>query len=290
MYGMGKLKDKLFGIFEKKAQNSEEYFEPHDELRLRSEGLDREVRVSIFLPPSHSIHRKEPYRLLILNDGQDHETLHLGATLRKAYRKRRIGMTVVAAVHAGDRMREYGTIGRPDYQNRGDRANAYALFLTTQLLPYLREGYHAGHTPETTAIAGFSLGGLSAFDFAWHHPHLVHHVGVFSGSLWWRSKAFSAEAPDADRIVHTHVAESDHRLGMHFWFQCGTEDETADRNANGIIDSIDDTLDLMHLLEKKGYRRGRNVEYVEVEGGQHNQETWGKVLPQFLEWALDPAR
>ena len=28
---------------------------------------------------------------------------------------------------------------------------------------------------------------------------------------------------------------------MKFFFECGTEDETEDRNGNGIIDSIDDT-------------------------------------------------
>ena len=286
---MGKLKDKLFGIFTPKEGNSEEYFAPHDELTLESVGLERAVRVSVFLPPSHSIYRKEPYHLLILNDGQDAEALQLGATLRKLYRKRRMAMTVVAAVHAGDRMEEYGTIGRPDYKGRGSRANAYALFLTTQLLPYLREGYHAGHSPETTAIAGFSLSGLAAFDFAWHHPHLVHSVGVFSGSLWWRAKPYSPAAPDADRIVHTHVAESEPRQGLRFWFQCGTDDEPDDRNGNGIIDSIDDTLDLMHLLEKKGYRRGKNIEYVEVEGGKHDQATWAAVLPAFLEWGMRPA-
>ena len=285
---MGKLKDKIFGFFDKKIQNSEEYFAAHDELALRSEGLGRDVRVSIFLPPSHSIHRKEPYHLLLLNDGQDADAVHLGATLRKLYRKRRIAMTVVAAIHAGDRLQEYGTIGRPDYQGRGAKANAYALFITAQLLPYLREGYHAGHTPETTVVAGFSLGGLSAFDFAWHHPHLTGAVGVFSGSLWWRSKAFDPAAPDADRIVHTHVAESEPREGLRFWFQCGSEDEREDRNQNGIIDSIDDTLDLMHLLEKKGYRRGKNIEYVEVEAGQHDQATWAEVLPAFLEWGLRP--
>ena len=33
--------------------------------------------------------------------------------------------------------------------------------------------------------------------------------------------------------------------GLKFFFQCGNMDETMDRNKNGIIDSIDDTLDLI---------------------------------------------
>lgn len=248
--------------------------------------LGRAVRISLFLPPSHSIHRKESYELLLFNDGQDAEALRMGNTLRLLYRKRRINMTVVAAIHAGDRLHEYGTVGSPDYQGRGAGANDYARFLESILLPHLRERYHCGYDRATTTIAGCSLGGLSAFDFAWNYPSLVSRVGVFSGALWWRSQPFEEQRPDANRILHRRVAVSHRIPDLRFWFQCGTNDEDHDRNKNGVIDSIDDTLDLMHALEKKGYRRGKNIEYVEVEAGRHVNETWAEVLPQFLEWAL----
>ncbi len=41
--------------------------------------------------------------------------------------------------------------------------------------------------------------------------------------------------------------------GMKFFFECGTLDEAGDRNNNGIIDSIDDTKDLISALVDKGY-------------------------------------
>jgi len=40
--------------------------------------------------------------------------------------------------------------------------------------------------------------------------------------------------------------------GLKFFFECGTADETEDRNGNGIIDSIDDTKDLISALINKG--------------------------------------
>ena len=40
---------------------------------------------------------------------------------------------------------------------------------------------------------------------------------------------------------------------MKFYFECGTADESADRNQNGVIDSIDDTKDLISTLIEKGY-------------------------------------
>ena len=72
---------------------------------------------------------------------------------------------------------------------------------------------------------------------------------------------------------------------MNFWFQCGTWDEYDDRDGDGVIDSIQDTLECIAELERKGYAWGVNTRYLEVKEGMHNPETWAKVLPDFLMWA-----
>ena len=64
----------------------------------------------------------------------------------------------------------------------------------------------------------------------------------------------------------------------------GTHDETSDRNNNGIIDSIDDTLDLIRELEAKGYQRKTDIEYLELADGRHDVPTWGRAMPAFLQW------
>jgi hypothetical protein len=53
-----------------------------------------------------------------------------------------------------------------------------------------------------------------------------------------------------------------------------------------VIDAIQDTLELIEALEESGYRRGQDVEYVEVSGGRHEYETWAKCLDDFLEWVF----
>ena len=73
---------------------------------------------------------------------------------------------------------------------------------------------------------------------------------------------------------------------LKFWFQAGTNDEKSDRNGNGVIDSIDDTLDLIVELTKKGYRPFHDIDYVETQEGEHNHNTWKKVMPEFLKWAF----
>ena len=184
-------------------------------------------------------------------------------------------------------MQEYGAMGRLDYLKRGAKAHLYTRFLLKELMPELHHRYRISTDAQHNAIAGFSLGGLSAFDIAWNHPEQFGQVGVFSGSLWWRSRAFTPEAPDAHRIVHYMVSQGPRREGLRFWFQAGTKDEEEDRNNNGIIDAIDDTLDLIGELKHWSYREGTDIRYVEVIGGEHNPATWGKVMPDFLHWAFD---
>lgn len=247
--------------------------------------LGREVRISVFLPPRY-FERNKHYPVLYFNDGQDMEMARMANTLERLYAAQLLRQIVVVAIHAGDRIQEYGTAGRADYKNRGIKADAYQCFILQELIPALRKRYRLSDLPQDAAFAGFSLGGLSAFDIAWNHARYFSKVGVFSGALWWRSQAFTPENPDGHRIIHELVHESRKREGMRFWFQCGTNDETDDRNGNGIIDAIDDTLDLIRALKTKGYREGHDITYVEVDGGEHNHHTWAKVLPDFLIWAF----
>ena len=134
-------------------------------------------------------------------------------------------------------------------------------------------------------VAGFSLSGLLAFDLAWHYPQHFATAGGFSGALWWRSKKFRQAEPDANRILHTQVAAANELPDARFWFQAGTEDEQEDRNNNGIIDAIDDTLQLINLLKDKGIAT-TDVYYLEMEGGRHEPATWARALPHFIQWSL----
>ena len=252
---------------------------------LRSSYLGRTVEVELFLPSNLSAATQLP--LLVFNDGQDSTALRIEPTLQDLFDAGAIPDCMVVGVHAADRLQEYGTHLQLDYQQRGQRANAYVQFVLRELLPWLEYEFPITTNPAQRFFFGFSLGGLSAFDIVWNYPNAFGAVGVFSGALWWRHQPFRAEDPDADRIVHDMVNADAFRPGLRFWLQTGTRDETDDRNQNGIIDSIDDTNDLILLLEQKGYRNdGYEIRYVEVLDGEHNQQTWAQVLPQFLLWCF----
>ena len=269
-------------VKEKSTERVNEFLTIH-RLIVRSKRLKRKVQVDLFLPTDFD--GLKSYKSLLLNDGQDWEQLKLVDTLTSRFEKPQGRDLVVIGVHAGDRLNEYGTSGIPDYAGRGWKARTYANFILYKLLPYLRKHYGFFSDSLKSAAAGFSLGGLSAIDMVWGHPEAFSKAGVFSGSFWWRSSQPDDRYPDADRIMHYLVGAGRFKPGMKFWFQAGTKDEECDRNNNGVIDAIDDTLDLIHVLKAKGYT-DRDIHYSEIEGGEHNFHTWSQVFPEFLDWCF----
>jgi predicted alpha/beta superfamily hydrolase len=185
------------------------------------------------------------------------------------------------------REQEYGTECRADYKGRGARAGLYKKFIFDELLPFIRHTYQITSFIDKS-FAGFSLGGLSALDIVWNHANEFSKVGVFSGSLWWRRKSYEDGYDcEKDRLMHLQIRKGMHHPWLKFFIQTGQLDETADRNNNGVIDSIDDALELIGALKERGYTEDQ-INYVELEDGEHTIETWGRVFPDFLKWGWAP--
>lgn len=255
-----------------------------ENVSLQSVFLQRGVKVDFYLPLD--VAEPSEMSLLLINDGQDMEKAGFQIILEQLYSEKKIAPLLCAAIHAGaERKMEYGVAAHSDYAGRGAKAEAYTSFIIDELIPYIKDTYKVFSFHEK-AFAGFSLGGLSALDIVWNHPDEFNKVGAFSGSFWWRSVDQDAAVYDDDkhRIMQQQIRKGEFHAGLKFFFQCGNMDETRDRNHNGIIDSIDDTLDVIRELESKGYRNGKDIYYMEMRDGHHDVETWGRALPIFLQW------
>lgn len=253
-----------------------------EQCTVSSEYLEREVTVDVYLPSTFL--QPEQMSLLLINDGQDLLTMPFDEILDELIGKAVIEPLVCIGIHCGpERKMEYGTAYSADFKGRGAKAGLYTKFIFEELLPFIRRAYN---TPsfKDKSFAGFSLGGLSALDIVWNHASEFVRAGVFSGSLWWRRKGYDEGYNDEqDRLMHLQVRKGSFHPWLQFFIQCGANDEAADRNQNGVIDSIDDALDLIIALKAKGYTDD-HIHYVELEDGRHDVPTWAKVLPEFLQW------
>jgi enterochelin esterase-like enzyme len=250
-----------------------------------SDYLERDVTIDAYLPKN--IVLPDQMSLLMFNDGQDLVKMPFEELLDKEISKGHIEPLMCVGIHCGEeRKLEYGTAHTQDYKGRGSKAGLYTKFVFDELLPYIRKKYHVPHFKEK-AFAGFSLGGLSALDMVWNQASEFTKVGVFSGSFWWRRKSYDEGYSDEmDRIMHLQVRKGICHPWLKFFFECGALDEEKDRNKNGIIDSIDDTLDLIVELKAKGFT-DEHITYLELADGKHDIKTWQKVLPEFLKWGWE---
>lgn len=245
--------------------------------------LKRDVTFDCYMPSGHV--GFEELSLLLVNDGQDLVTMHFENILQKLYHENEIMPLMCVGFHCSeDRKNEYGTAKIPDYKGRGAKAELYTRFVFEEALPFIRKTYQVKSFKDKS-YAGFSLGGLSSMDIVWNNPREFKISGVFSGSFWWRDKA--QEDADFDeslhRIMHRQIREGGFYPWLKFFFEVGTQDETADRNNNGIIDAIDDTLSLIDALKIKGYE-DEGIKYLELQDGRHDVPTWARSFPDFLRW------
>ncbi len=246
--------------------------------------LNREVKVDFYLPTN--VEDAKEMSLLLINDGQDLPTMNFENILNGLYSTGKIQPLLCAGIYCGeDRKNEYGTAATLDYKGRGTKAGDYHKFIFSELLPFIRATCLVASFKEKS-FCGFSLGALSALDIVWNNPEEFTKAGLFSGSFWWRTVNQDDDLFDEDkhRIMHQQIRNGGFYPWLKFFFETGTLDEAADRNNNGVIDAIDDTISLIYELVLKGYDKEKDIKYLEIKDGKHDVPTWGQAFPAFLQW------
>ncbi|MFC5579057.1 alpha/beta hydrolase-fold protein [Lysobacter niabensis] len=273
------------------------------------------LRVRVLLPPRYDAKAAIGYPVLYVNDGQDLEAVGLQATLATLYAQGSIRPVIVVAIDMPpDRMGAYGlseraqsrsVVAQTKYGPIGTRAHAYSEWLAKTLVPMIDARYRTRSTPDARAVLGWSLGALNAFNLGWQYPELFGRVGAFSPSFWLSAERGDAQQVQRTRLVQRMVDSSAPRNGARYYFAVGTQEETDDRDGDGVFDALDDARDLVEgwkegdAVQAKGLRQlgySVNLDYTRqpgrqdavlatLEGGQHNQPSWARMLPSFLTWA-----
>ena len=234
-------------------------------LRMPASVFARRLRV--YLPPGYADDARR-YPVLYMFDGQnlfDDATSYAGEwgvdeSMDRLSRESWLAAIVVGIDH-GNALRIHELI---PYANPRFLPNAGAAFVDDvvhAIKPFVDANYRTLPDRAHTAIAGSSLGGLSA-DYAIHrHPQVFSMAGVFSPSYWVSDEAFAVAArarlPAGSRV---------------YLFMGGREGPDAVRGVENMARIL------------RMHPGAADVALRIVSDAEHNEAAWREAFPRAVRW------
>jgi len=155
---------------------------------------------------------------------------------------------------------EYGPFR--DIIHGGGGGDRYLAFVVETVKPLVDASFRTRPERPHTVIAGSSLGGLISLYGLYRYADVFGGAGVLSPALWF-----------ADGAMFRFVGElADLSVGR-IHLDIGTEEGE---------DALYDVRRLRASLIAAGHVEGRDLSYVEEEGGEHDEEAWGRRFRDAL--------
>ncbi len=242
-----------------------EWVQPHPETRagaleqivVPSEGLQRDVPVTLYLPAR--FRRTRRYPLLVVHDGGDFLAYAgMKTVLDNLIHRLDVADLVVAFVHPRDRLAEYA-----------DHAG-HARFLAEELTPRLERDWPLLAEPSARGLMGASFGAVASFSTAVRYPRMFDRLMLLSGSFAFTDIGPSRRGPVFDPVVSFVNAfrRAPLRVAEQAFLSCGVYESLIYENRS-----------MLPVLQATGME----VRYVESHDG-HNWENWRDRSREGLSW------
>lgn len=248
---------------------------------FKSQILNNERDMAIYLPPDYKENIDKSYPVLYMHDGQNlftgieggsNDKWKVQETADKLILENKVEDIIIVGIYnTPDRISEY-TESYMDKYNAGGKGEDYSRFVASEVKPYIDSNFRTLKDRENTAIAGSSLGGLISFYIGWNYPEIFKKIGAISSSFWWDSNNMQKHIESYKGV----------KKDLSIWIDVGNAEENSDRNHNGIIDMVDDARDMVYALNKKGFITHKDVMYYEATSGEHNEASWADRFDQVL--------
>lgn len=228
--------------------------------RLKSDILDNERRVWVYMPPGYTTDG-EPYGLLILFDGWAYVEIVPTPTILDNLLSEGLIPPLVAVL--------------PDSLDGATRLRELLLhspfndFLAQELVPWTRTHYHVTSDPAQTIVGGSSAGGLAAGFAALEHPKVFGNVLSQSGAFRWKPEG----EDEHEWLARQFVARE--KLPLKFYIEAGVLEVNSLLALGDGPNLILSNRHLRDVLQAKGYP----VHYAEFAGG-HDYLCWQGTLAE----------
>jgi enterochelin esterase-like enzyme len=246
---------------------------------FHSKLLDNDRDLVIYLPPGYQANAKKRYPVLYLHDGQN---LFDGATSYIPAMEWRVDETAQRLIAAGkiepliivgvnntgkDRIDEYTPV-QDTRRKIGEKADLYGRMLVEELKPFIDANYRTIQDAQHTGLGGSSLGGLVSLYLGLKYPSVFGRLAVVSPSVWF-----------ADKHIVTHANALVGKPKVRIWMDMGTREGG---NAAEAEKAVADVRLLRDTLVRKGWKPGKDLEYFEAEGAEHNESAWAERVERIL--------
>jgi predicted alpha/beta superfamily hydrolase len=188
------------------AQTKKEPFNIGEKIRLRSDVLDEDRDILVYLPQDYD-RSEESYPVLYLLDGEWHfiHTSGIVQFLARPRVKKTPKMMVVAVVNTS-RGRDFSPSTWPGYRTYTGGADDFIRFLKNELIPFVDRNYR---TQSTKILAGHSLAGTFTLYTFLNQPELFDAYMALSPCLFWhdrfmlkKSEEFVARHDKLDKTLY----------------------------------------------------------------------------------------
>jgi len=246
---------------------------------FHSKVLNNDRDVIVYLPPEYEKQKRKRYPVFYMHDGQNlfdgatsfipGQEWRVDETAQQLIASRKIEPLIIVGVYntGKDRINEYTPAEDPKYK-MGGKADLYGKFLVDELKPFIDERYRTRRAAKDTGLGGSSLGGLVSLYLALQHPRVFGRVAAVSPSVWF-----------ADKQILKFVASLRSKPKTRVWLDIGTKEGG---NPQDAARAVADTRELRDMLVKQGWRPGKDLEYLEAEGAEHNENAWAARVELIL--------
>ena len=244
-------------------------FRTHE--NFHSQHLEWDHTVLVLLPPGYDQDPNRRYPVLYLHDGQNVFDRATSVGEEWGVDETALGLITAGAIeplivvgiyNTGEhRIDEYTPTADAE-KKHGGKADQYGRMLIEEIKPFIDREYRTRPDPASTGLGGSSLGGLLTLHLGIRHPQVFGKIAALSASVWWDKK-----------VILREVGELPGKLPLKIWLDAGTQEGA---------EVIADSRALRDALVAKGWVVGQDLVYIEAEGAQHNEASWGSRVDSVL--------
>ncbi len=266
------------GCLQAAAQTGKVY----DNLSMKSKILNMDRKFAIYLPPDYESSSRSYPVLYLLHGGGDDQTgwVQFGEVLNITDKAIREGKSTAMIIVMPD-----ANTGKRGYYNDVLNAWRYEDFFFQELMPYVEKTYRIKGEKRYRAVAGLSMGGGGAFNYALHRPDLFSASCPLSASTGPvdLEEAFQTQKKNNPNLADTSLRNYLNRYSV--LNQIRNMPDSLKKAVRWYIDCGDDDFlyegnSLVHIAMKK-----KEIPHeFRIREGAHNWTYWRESLPEVLEF------